>query len=165
MSDPSAWFPRSYLPVPGLVSRTAVRLWCGVADAQLPYGPNTASVSRFMQRLAALPPRSWAEAAHRYSQLQGDAAFARADDALAVAIQQSARDDARRAVVGPLVRLATNVLQDLEALGPPPATDADALAESALAAVLSLIARDILPPDALGTLYQPFDAIIPRDTL
>lgn len=118
-----------------------------------------------MQRLAALPPRSWADAALRYSQMQGDAAFASADASLAVAIERSARDNARRAVVGPLVRLAAGVSRDLETLGHQSATDADALAESALAAALSLIARDILPPDAVGILYEPFDAIIPRDTL
>ncbi len=133
--------------------------------AQLPYGPNTAAVRRFLQRLAALPPRSWADAAQRYARLQRNAAFASADDALAVAIERSARDDARRAVVGPLVRLAANVSQDLGAHGGDPATDADALAESALAAVLSLIAEDRLAPDAFATLYAPFNDVVPRDTL
>lgn len=133
-----------------------------------PYGPNTAAVRRFLQRLAALPAPQWALASEQYRDGQRAASFGLADDALALAIQETGRDDARRAVVGPTLRLAESVRADLvagrtEAIAD--STDADSLAESALAAILALIVRDALEREHFDTLYAPFQVLIAPESL
>jgi hypothetical protein len=41
----------------------------------------------------------------------------------------------------------------------------DPVAPAAAAAVLALVARDVLRPDAFAALYAPFAALIPVDAL
>ena len=127
-------------------------------DSQ-PYGPNTAVVRRFLQRFAALRPQEWEQAATEFERLQGTRAFAAADRALEAAVRGAGREDARDAVAGPLVQL-------VQRAGEPGAEPAmHAVAESALAALLALIARDVLPSSAFATLYAPFSELVPVSAL
>jgi hypothetical protein len=120
-------------------------------------------VRRFLQRFAALRPAEWDEAARRYTDQQGTAALAAADRALGQTVERAGRTAERDAVVGPLVQLVRDA-------PPGPARDAPddpglallpPVAEAALAALLALVVRDVLPPRAFDTLYAPFAALVP----
>lgn len=118
---------------------------------------------RFLQRFAALSPAEWAAAARAYDALQVTRPFGAADRALADAIDNAGRERERDAVVGPLVQLvrvpdAPPVPDD----APPPL---DPVAEAALAALLALVARDLLDEPAFRTLYAPFETLVPLATL
>lgn len=126
----------------------------------LPYGPQTPAVRRFLQRLAALHREQWQEAVAAYEAVQRTRAFAGADRALGAAVARSAREAERDAVLGPLLRLVHAAAAD------GPTDDGDAvplapIAEPALAAVLALLMRDVLPPAVFDTLYAPFVGLVP----
>ena len=136
-----------------------------------PYGPQTPAVRRFLQRFAALAPAEWDAAAATYAAAAGTGAALAADRDLARTVERADRVAERDAVLGPLAGL---VRVDRE----PPEGDRDApegdgyapaelhpVAEAALAALLALVVRDVLPPRAFATLYAPFAATIPADTL
>jgi hypothetical protein len=123
-------------------------------------------VRRFLQRFAALRAADWDEAARRYAELAGTPAFLAADRALAQAVERAGRTAERDAVVGPLVQLVR------DAPPPPPGGAADdglallpPVAEAALAALLALVARDVLPARAFDALYAPFAELVPADAL
>lgn len=134
----------------------------------LPYGPNTPAVRRFLQRFAALRAADWERAAHRYTEQAGTAAFAAADRALAQAVERTGRAAERDAVVGPLVQLVRDA-----PLAPRGASSDDddgltllpPVAEAALAALLALVVRDVLPERAFEALYAPFAELVPVDQL
>lgn len=132
----------------------------------LPYGPNTPAVRRFLQRFAALRAADWEQAARRYVDGAGTAAFAAADRALAQAVERTGRTTERDAVVGPLVQLVRDA-----PLAPRRTDDDDGLAllppvaEAALAALLALVVRDVVPERAFDTLYAPFAELIPVQQL
>lgn len=138
-----------------------------MSTSSLAYGPNTAAVRRFLQRLAALPPGEWARATERYAALQRDPAFDRADMSLAREMAASGRDEARRAVVGPTLQLAASAHEDLVARASPGERfpDMDMLAECAWAAVLAMLLRDRLDAADLAILYGPFASVIPAGQL
>ncbi len=115
-----------------------------------PYGPQTAAVRRFLQRFAALAPGEWDAAADAYAAVAGTVAAVAADRDLARAVERAGRTAERDAVLGPLAQL---VRRDDDALHP--------VAEAALAALLALVVRDVLPPRAFAALYAPFEATIP----
>jgi hypothetical protein len=129
-----------------------------------PYGPNSALVRRFLQRFAALRPEEWVAAAAAYDHAQGSRSFAAADRALAAAIAGAGRDDARDAVLGPLAQLAQRSAPAGPADETAPPT-LDPAAEAALAALLALIVRDLLPATAFAALYAPFATLIPLASL
>src|SRR5688572_16878303 len=131
-------------------------------DAPPPYGPNTPAVRRFLQRLAGKPVADCVAGARAYLGLQGTAEFLAADRALGAAIERSGRSDARDAVIGPIVQLMSG---HAERIDPVEGLVADDLAESALAAALALIARDLLSGPMFGVLYGPYAALIPVDEL
>ena len=132
-----------------------------------PYGPNTPAVRRFLQRFAALRPAEWAAAVRRYEEAQGTAAFAAADRALGQAVERTGRTAERDAVVGPLAQVVRDAPHRPHGGGPP--DDGLALlppvAEAALAALLALVVRDVLPPRAFDALYEPFAELVPVDAL
>ena len=131
-----------------------------------PYGPNTAVVRRFLQRFAALRPREWEDAAGEFERLQATRAFAAADRALEAAVSGAGREDARDAVVGPLVQLVQLAPRTPDqATAPDEVPTMHPVAEAALAALLALITRDVLPSSAFATLYAPFAALVPVSTL
>jgi len=128
-----------------------------------PYGPSTAAIRRFLQRLAALTPAEWAEAAHAYAALAPTPRFRAADRALGAAIDRAGRTAERDAALGPLLQLV-RVAPTSDT--PPDAEVAlDPVAEPALAALLALLARDLLPPETVAILYAPFAALVPLDAL
>ena len=145
--------PRSQLASPTV---TAPR-------ATLPYGPNTAAVRRFLQRLAGKPTSDCTAAARTYLALQSEPDFKTADRILGSAIERSGRTDARDAVVGPIVQLIGGHGERLAAGGESVGTDD--LAEAALAAALALVARDVIPGSAFDILYKAFDELIPTTEL
>ncbi len=143
-----------------------------------PYGPNTQAVRRFLQRFAALRPADWERAARAYEANAGTPAFAAADRALAQAVERSGRAAERDAVVGPLVQLVRDAPQAAphqpprgprgDAAAGGPLADAPLLppvAEAALAALLALVVRDVLPERAFAALYGPFAELVPPASL
>jgi hypothetical protein len=131
----------------------------------LPYGPHTDAVRRLLQRLAAAPAESWADAARRYEALARTPRYAAAERALAQAIADAGRERERDAVVGPLVQIAADAAERVARLAPaPPATapttaaaDADAagrFAEPALAAALAVVMRDLLGREEFAALFE-----------
>ena len=131
----------------------------------LPYGPNTAIVRRFLQRLAGKPATDCAAAGRAYLSLQGTPALIAADRALGQALEGSGRTDARDAIVGPIIQLMSGHAARLESDPTLSGISLDDMAEAALAASLGLIAGDIIPADALSVLYQPFAGIIPLESI
>lgn len=132
----------------------------------LPYGPNTPAVRRFLQRFAALGPRDWDQAARAYLAADGTAPLAAADRALAQAVERTGRAAERDAVLGPLVQLVRDAPPAPGALGGDAAlTLIPPVAEAALAALLALVVRDVLPARAFDALYAPFAALIPAAAL
>lgn len=128
--------------------------------ASMPYGPNTAAVRRFLQRLAGKPAADCIAAARAYLALQGTDELRTADRALGHALESSGRTDARDAIVGPLVQLMNGHAAKLDADITGGLT-VDDLAEAALAAALGLIVGDVIPAPILEVLYRPFEPIIP----
>lgn len=131
-----------------------------------PYGPNTPAVRRFLQRFAALRPADWDRAARAYAAADGTAALTAADRALAQAVERAGRASERDAVVGPLVQL----VRDVPLAPTVPGGDAalpllPPVAEAALAALLALVMRDVLPARAFDTLYAPFADLVPVASL
>lgn len=133
--------------------------------ASAPYGPQTAQVRRFLQRFAALSTAEWDAAARHYAELAGSAAGVAADRDLQRAVERAARTAERDAVLGPLAQLVR-----VEP-GAAPSENGDApaelhpVAEAALAALLALVTRDVLPARAFATLYAPFAEQIPVPVL
>ena len=125
-----------------------------------PYGPNTIAIRRFLQRLAALAPDERAAAARAYAAAAGSPRFRAADRALGMVVDRAGRTAERDAALGPLLQLVSADEQ---------ADDADValdpVAEPALAAMLALLARDLLPAETVATLYAPFAALIPHAEL
>lgn len=146
------------------------------ADPSLPtpYGPQTPAVRRFLQRFAALSAADWDAAADAYAAGTATAAYTAADRNLARAVERAGRTGERDAILGPLAQLvrvdADAADAPTDALGAAP-VDAEPpiamhpVAEAALAALLALVVRDVLPPRAFAALYAPFAGTIPAQTL
>lgn len=128
----------------------------------LPYGPATVPIRRFLLRLAGLGGADRSAVVHRYADGAVRTEWARAERALAEAIERSGRSDAQNAISGPLLQLVRR-----ESVATPDGTEdplaaLDPIAEPALAALLALMAQDLLREVDVATLYDPFEAIIPR---
>ncbi|GJG88264.1 hypothetical protein tb265_34450 [Gemmatimonadetes bacterium T265] len=133
-----------------------------------PYGPQTTAVRRFLQHFAALPAADWDRASEAHAADSATAAYAAADRDLARAVERTGRTAERDAVLGPLAQLVRVDEQPADADAPEGAEPPAALhpvAEAALAALLALVVRDVLPPRAFAALYAPFEATIPARTL
>lgn len=127
-----------------------------------PYGPATAVIRKFLVQLAALDRAPHDEIISCYATLSATSRFDSADQQLSETIARSGRTDARDALFGPFLQL----MREREADG-----DAgeemvlDPIAESALAALMSLLVHDLLPHDVLATLYAPYEPWIPLATI
>jgi hypothetical protein len=150
----------------------------GDRPAVAPYGPATASIRRFLVRLAALDDAARETVVARFTAVANSRAFAAADMALAETIERSGRADAQDALAGPLLQLvrrrehtdafpadvsaeSAESAEGADAEGAGPALDA--LAEPALAALLALLVRDLLPPAQFHLLYSAFADAIPAE--
>ena len=130
----------------------------------LPYGPNTAVIRRFLVRLAGLGSGDKATVVARYGELTRTKAWEAAETLLATAIERSGRDPQRDALSGPLLQLvrpadATATISEDDALA-----QLDPVAEPALAALLALMVRDLLPEAVVGTLMEPFAGIVEAES-
>jgi hypothetical protein len=128
-----------------------------------PYGPNTTAVRRFLQRFAALSAADWAAAARAFDAAERTPRFRRADVALGEAITRAGRDAERDAALRPLLQIVHAAPEDGDDDGDAPTLDP--VAPAAAAAVLALVARDVLPPDAFAALYAPIAPLVPLDAL
>ncbi len=130
-----------------------------------PYGPNTAIVRRFLQRLAGKPATDCAAAARVYLSLQGTPPLIAADRAVAKAIEETDRTEARDAVVGPIIQLMNGHAARVESDPALAGVNLDDMAEAALAAALGLIVGDVIAADALEVLYRPYAEMIPIEDI
>lgn len=125
-----------------------------------PYGPNTADIRRFLVRFAGLGVADRAAVVARYAQLSGTPAWQTAESQLATAIERSGREPQRDALSGPLLQL----VRPAEVMATLSADDAlaqlDPVAEPALAALLALLASDLLAAEAVAVLVSPFDGVV-----
>ncbi|HEU4631310.1 MAG TPA: hypothetical protein VFS08_16280 [Gemmatimonadaceae bacterium] len=127
----------------------------------LPYGPRTAALRHFLQRLSAQPTVVWLAAARAHERALSTPAWRSADRALGEAVARAGREAARDALVGPLVQLARRAAAPLA--DDPGAVER--LAEPALAAALALLVADRLDARHVETLYAPFAGAIPPHSL
>lgn len=130
----------------------------------LPYGPNTAAVRRFLVRLAGLSAADRAGIVAAYDAALQDRTWSTAEHELGVTIERSGREAARDALAGPLLQLVQR--PGAEATSEDDALDTlDPIAEPALAALLSLLVRDLLDPAHVHALYAPFAPHLPFDDI
>jgi hypothetical protein len=134
--------------------------------SQMPYGPNTPAVRRFLVDFAGLSQSDLANVVSRYTQLFESAAWQQAERELGRVIVASGRESAQQALAGPLMQLVRRAS---------PATDGDSstdaesdqepefddVAEAALAALLTLLAQDLLSLEQRRTLLAPFADVLP----
>ncbi len=130
--------------------------------SQLPYGPNTPAVRRFLVDFAGLSQSDRAHVVSRYTQLSADNAWQQAERELGRVIVASGRESAQQALAGPLMQLvrrsapaaAVDSTQD-------ETPELDDVAEAALAALLTLLAQDLLSVEQWRTLLAPFADVLP----
>lgn len=130
--------------------------------SQMPYGPNTPAVRRFLVDFAGLSQSDRANVVSRYAQLSADNAWQQAERELGRVIVASGRESAQQALAGPLMQLvrrsataaAADSTQD-------EAPELDDVAEAALAALLTLLAQDLLSIEQRRTLLAPFADVLP----
>lgn len=131
-----------------------------------PYGPNTPAIRRFLVRLAGLGTGDRGAVVQAYTAHCEGRAWLLAESALATSIERSAREPQRDALTGPLLQLVRPTA--LEGRGESEAevmAALDPIAEPALAALLALIAQDLLDQAHFEALYAPFADTIPLPEL
>ncbi len=124
-------------------------------DAQ-PYGPHTADVRVFLRGLAELSAEEHARVVDVWARASTTTAFARADRVLADTMVRVHREAERDAAAGPLLQMLRTRDEAPSALDP--------IAEPALAALMALVLRDVLPSTTFDTLVAPLAALIPAAT-
>jgi len=139
------WTPQ----VPNLRAGLLQLGYSRLAHEQQPYGPQTAQIRAFLRALAALDVAQHDDAVARWTVHLGTAAFTRADRQLGEVLIRAGREAERDAAAGPLLQMlrSTNADEAGDALDP--------IAEPALAALMALLVRDVLPADTFNTLTAP----------
>lgn len=137
--------------------------------SDLPYGPNTAAIRRFLVRLAGLGAADRATVVAVHAAQQHTRAWQSAELALATSIERSGRDPHRDALSGPLLQLVRPAPQPA-GISEAASDDEifatlDPVAEAALAALLALLVRDLLTAEQCAALYAPFATTIPWSDL
>lgn len=131
--------------------------------SDLPYGPNTAAIRRFLVRFAGLGRADRAAIVSAYTAHSATRDWHAAEAALATAIERSGREPQRDALSGPLLQLVRR--PDAAVPASASADDAlatlDPIAEPALAALLALLVQDLLGAHQVTTLYAPFAETMP----
>lgn len=137
-----------------------------LASDHPPYGPHTADVRTFLRRIAELDTAAHAEAVARWASHGEQPAFRRAERLLGEVMARSGREAERDAAAGPLLRLV-RAPSDAGAAEPSATATGDAsaafdpIAEPALAALMAIVVRDLLPADVFATLVAPLAALVP----
>ncbi len=136
------------------------------ASSPLPFGPQTAALRQALVRLAALGAQDRARIVAAYRDAERASAWAAAETRLAEAITRSGRADAQQALAGPFLQLmrrrAAAPHDDAADLAD---ADLDEVAEPALAALLALLAADLLPPADVQLLTAPLRTAVALDDL
>lgn len=128
-----------------------------------PYGPQTPLVRAFLQKLATQPPLVWLAAARRYEAIAATTAGRQADRGLGAAIERSAREPARDALIGPILQMARRAA-DSASLDSSDRQELERLAEPALAAALALVVADRLGEAERSLLTTAFGLAVPSET-
>lgn len=134
-----------------------------------PYGPATPLVRRFLVELAQLGSDARSRVVQRFDEQSRTAAFHDADATVGELIERSGRMEARDALGGPLLQLVRAPVNRTPVAKAEPADTEDALrdldpiAEPALAALLALLVRDLLPDAQFRLLYAPFTGVLDVD--
>jgi nucleoside-diphosphate-sugar epimerase len=118
-----------------------------LAHEQQPYGPQTAAIRAFLRDLATLDVAQHEAAVARWAQQLGTPAFLRADRTLGEVLIRAGREAERDAAAGPLLQMLR-----VPADGADTAAALDPIAEPALATLMALLVRDLLPHEAFETL-------------
>lgn len=120
---------------------------------QQPYGPQTAQIRSFLRALAELELAQHDETVVRWAAHAGTPAFVRADRQLGEVLVRAGREAERDAAAGPLLQMMRIASDE--------ATDnLDPIAEPALAALMALLVRDLLPADTFATLTAPLHELV-----
>ncbi len=126
-----------------------------------PYGPQSAEIKRFLRDLAALSQEAHDAVCAEWHAVRQTPAFARADRALGEAMVRANREAERDAAAGPLLQMLR--LEPVSE-GPNQAPDEppplDPIAEPALAALMALVVRDLLPDDVFAVLVRPVESLV-----
>ena len=127
------------------------------------YGPNTALVRHFLERLEAMPARAMFRAVWRWRASVADSPWFESEDALGRAFTSAARYRHRKRALDQLAVVFDHAswfraAPTYEVLGPTSAPAAHYVAATALAA---LAVRDLLPEGVFRTLYEPFAEMVP----
>ena len=125
-----------------------------------PYGPQSAAVRRFLVQFAGLGGEDRARVVAAYEAASRSPAWARAERALGETITRSDREAARDALCGPLLPLVRRADAPLPASDDEALATLDPIAEPALAALLTLVVRDLLDAATADCLLQPFTGIV-----
>jgi len=132
------------------------------AAIALPYGPQTAAVRGFLVRLAGLGAADRAAVVSRYDAVSTTRAYEAADSRLGDVITRSGREEARDALSGPLMQLMKRPVAAItEATSTDTELELEPIAEAALAALLSLMVRDLLDDATVRLLTDAFSDTIP----
>lgn len=134
--------------------------------SQMPYGPNTPAVRRFLVDFAGLSQSDRANVVSRYTQLSADNAWQQAERELGRVIVASGRESAQQALAGPLMQLVRRASPAKDGDSSAEAAsdqepELDDVAEAALAALLTLLAQDLLNIEQRRTLLAPFADVLP----
>jgi hypothetical protein len=153
------WAPTVPTLHTGLVRLGYTRL----ADGQLPYGPQTPAIRAFLRALAALDATARHAAVEAWQAMADTPALQRADRLLGEVLARAGREAERDAAAGPLLQLVRTATPGPDATdaNPPASPALDPLAEPALASLMALVVRDLLPPATFDVLVAPLAAIVP----
>jgi nucleoside-diphosphate-sugar epimerase len=129
------------------------------------YGPQTDAVRRFLQRLAVLDAEARARVVAEWMAHRDDASFRRAERVLGEVMARSGREAERDAAAGPLLQMLrvprTETKETASSSPDDPLAALDPIAEPALAALLALLVRDLLPADTFRALVTPLASLVP----
>jgi hypothetical protein len=131
---------------------------------QGPYGPNTRIVRSLLVSLSSASTRDWIVFTHEYKRRQQAGELAKADAALAEAVNRGALEDARDAVVGPVVQLAGRVASAPDGAAAAAGLDLDDLAEAVLAGALALVAAPLMPELETRALLAHLERFVPESS-
>jgi nucleoside-diphosphate-sugar epimerase len=127
-----------------------------------PYGPQTAQIRTFLQRLAALDEDAHARVLSTWSAHRERASFRRAERTLGEVMARADRESALDAAAGPLLQMMRRPASEsaVATESDDPLATLDPMAEPALATLLALLVRDLLTPDTFAELVAPLAALI-----